>query len=787
MKNFLLAGLMASASFGAVSAWADDAVEETRELNTVVVVGEAQTYSSTESTEAMALQQSPVTSVLAQIDNLPGVNVNEGDVFGFDDWSTSLSLRGFQTNLGEQQVGITVDGLPNGNSNYGGGAKANRYIDTQNAGAIEVFQGTADIASRSNEALGGTINFTTQDPLDEERVRLSASIGEYDAQRMYGRYDTGLFLNDTTKAWISLSHQEATDWMEGSAENKRDHFAAKIMSEQFGWDWTGYLSFDDTHEDNYQRLYSKTDYETNPEWDQLIGNWTGIPYVDQVYRRGWSTLRENLFMYVKAEKEFENGLSLEFNVYRHDNDGRGDWIPPYLVDVTDDGTGNPQSEFTGGTTAYGTPFLGTFTFVDPNGVALAPDANCVSSITFPYGGAGAAYDPACYPANAIPVMSYRHTHYQKERTGITADFAFESSFENFDNEVRGGLWYEDTTRYEYRDWHKITDTTIGHNFNYPAYYVQYNREYPQTTTKLYLEDAVSIGNFTGRIGVKYFDNEIDRVDVFDATQNTSFSADSGLLWSGGVAYQATENLELFAGYAENFKAISDAVLERPASALSSIEPETADIFEAGLRFRNSYFTGSATFFDAEFANRLIFVANGTSTGNNYLIGTDGSYINAGGIEAQGLELAGNWTVNDNLDLYASYTYNDSSYLGSGDAGIDAANGIVPGNQVAGIAENMFVVSADFTRNNLFGGISAKYVDDRNVYAFSDGFVMDAYTIADLYAGVRGEQISDSLKGLEFTLTVNNLFDERYLGTHATNSGAWLGAARTAVFTVTADF
>ncbi|PPT05828.1 TonB-dependent receptor [Geitlerinema sp. FC II] len=38
---------------------------------------------------------------------------------------------------------MTVDGIANGNSNYGGGAKANRYIDTENVKGVEVSQGTA--------------------------------------------------------------------------------------------------------------------------------------------------------------------------------------------------------------------------------------------------------------------------------------------------------------------------------------------------------------------------------------------------------------------------------------------------------------------------------------------------------------------------------------------------------------------------------------------------------------------------------------------------------------------
>ena len=785
----LSASMFAALSMHAVAEEAADiAAEEERTLDTIVIVGQGKTYTSLETNESMQLQQAPITSALAVIDNLPGVNVSEGDVFGFDDWSTSISLRGFQTNLSEQQVGITIDGLPNGGSNYGGGAKANRYIDSQNMGAVEVSQGTADIASRSNEALGGTLNFTTSNPLDEENVRLSASIGDYEAQRIYGRYDTGLFLNDTTKAWISFSRQTATDWMEGSAESERTHFAAKAQSFQGPLELTGYVSYDDTHEDNYQRVYSKADFENYPDWDQLTGDWTGIPYVDQAYRRGWSTLRDNLFMYLKADYDVNEDITVSGSVYHHANQGRGDWVPPYIVNIRNDA--GAESEIGGGPAQQGGAFLGQIFFVDGNGFALTADPGCVSSLTFPYGGGGAQYDPACYADGAIGVQSYRHTHYQKKRTGLTLDGEWEAMFGNVENTLRGGIWYEDTQRDEYRDWHKITDTRIGHNFEKVPYWVQYNREYPQTTFKWYIEDSVTFGPVTATLGLKQFNNEVERNDLFDATAAASIDSDSDVLLSGGVTYNVMEGLELFAGYAENYKALGDLILERPASSLGNIEPETAEVIEVGARYTNGLFTGSLTFFDTEFANRLIFVSADTATGPNYLIGTDGSYVNAGGIESQGVEVAGTLTVNDNLELFASYTYNDSTYLGTGDAAVDAASGIVPGNKVTGVPENMFVVSADWTRNNFFGGISFKYVDDREVYAFAqgaNGFVLDSYTIGDLYAGVSGEAISDSLSGFDIRVNINNLFDEQYLGTHDFNSGAWLGAARTTVLTVTADF
>ncbi|KCZ86208.1 TonB-dependent receptor [Hyphomonas adhaerens MHS-3] len=789
-------GLLVSASFVLGFCAAAQTVEptpvganadEARELDTVIVVGQQQTYSSAESTESMALQQAPVTSVLAQIDNLPGVQVQEGDAFGFDDWSTGVAVRGFQNNLGEQQVGITIDGMPNGGSNYGGGAKANRYIDTQNAGAIEVSQGTADIASRTNDALGGTLNFTTQNPLDERRVRVSASLGDFDSQRFYGRYDSGFLSDNKTKFWVSLSTQSATDHVNQSADNSRDHMAAKLQTEQFGIDWTSYLAYDDTHENNYQRLFSPADFAANPNSDGLTAEWTGVPYIDQLYRKAWGTLRTNTFFYLKGEKEVFDGFKVDAGVYRHDNDGRGDWVPQYVVNVGQ----------------YGTSTVPLVTFTDPAGSPLTPTPGCVSSITYPYGGAGPEYDPACFPANSIPVSSYRHTHYQKERTGAYADFEWQTPIgQTVDNTLRGGLWYEDATRYEYRDWHKLIDSRVGADYDYTAYWVQYNREFPQSTFKWYLEDVVKVSDFSFRLGMKQFSNEIERADNFapnDAALNFKVSTDSDVLFSGGAAWtpSAVPGLEVFAGYAENFKAIPDTVLEVLAPG-GTPDPETSENSEVGVRYSGQRFRGSLVYFDSTFDNRLLAVANQTVNGIDYLEASNGGYINGGGIESSGFEASGEFRATDNLSFFASYTgISDAKILGSGIVTQDAATGLtvldsngnivstVVGNQVPGIAKNMAVVSADYTDGNFFAGLSTKWVDDRFVDV-GNTWTAEGYYDADLYAGISGEAISDDLSNLDFRLTVNNLFDGDWLA-GISGGGAWISAPRTVVFTVTADF
>ncbi|MDP5052636.1 MAG: TonB-dependent receptor, partial [Congregibacter sp.] len=78
-------------------------------LEEVFVTATSVAYGNTTVTESMKSQQSPITSVNALIDNLPGVSIQEGDSYGFDDWSTTIAVRGFQNSLSEQQIGTTID------------------------------------------------------------------------------------------------------------------------------------------------------------------------------------------------------------------------------------------------------------------------------------------------------------------------------------------------------------------------------------------------------------------------------------------------------------------------------------------------------------------------------------------------------------------------------------------------------------------------------------------------------------------------------------------------------
>ena len=743
-------------------------------MESITVVGKSVSYANNQTSDEMMKQQTSMTSVLAAIDNLPGVLINEGDTFGADDWSTSISIRGFQVDLSQQQIGITVDGIANGNSNYGGGAKANRYIDTENLARVDVSQGTADIASRSHEALGGTLDFVTLMPGVEERLVVSTTLAEFDGRKFFLRYETGEIAKDTF-AWFSLSNQESSDWMDQTAENQRDHFAAKIISTIGNVDLTAYASYDDTHEDNYQRVYGLAQFEQNSSWDQLTSEWTGIPYQDQAYRRGWSTLRENFFTYLKAD--FTVGdVAFSTNVYYHNNEGRGDWVPPYLVDVTDDGEGNGNSEVVPGNTVYGGDSLGQIFFVDRNGSQLSPIDGCASSISFPYGGAGAEYDPSCHEQGAIPVGSYRTTNYEKTRVGINGDFIWDTRIADMDNTLRGGFWYEDYTRDENRSWQKIIDSATSYRFDETPYWIQYDREFPVETMMFYLEDQLDVGFAKVHVGIKQFYVDVSKNDRFVSANDQSVSSDSDLLFAAGfVAPLPIDGVELFAGFAQNYAAIKDAVLERDDSDLSLVKPETADNFDLGLRYSTQDLSASLTYYATKFDDRINFVSNETVTGIDFLESAAGGYINDGGIESTGIEASLSYQLSDNFSVYGSYTNNNSEYT-------DAE---YLGNGVIGAAEQMGVVSIDWVRGNHSAGLSTKFVGERWLNQANTAAV-DAYTVSDIYFGTSIDDLGNSVESIEINFTINNLFDESYLGTIATNA-AWIGAPRTVALNLKAAF
>ena len=569
LPGFETAQAAASVAAGGVAAVAV-VLEIARLLETVSVIAAAPSvYAANVVAAPMLEQQAGITSVMAVVDNLPGVSVQEGDAYGFDDWSNNVAVRGFQVNLNEAQIGTTIDGLPNGTSDFWGGSKANRFVDAANLGGVDVSQGTADIASRSVEALGGTFNFVTDDPARERTWTVAATLGEHGGRRYHVRVDTGPLFGGGTYAWVSAARQEAEDWVQRVALNERDHLAGKLVSSHGRLDLTSYVSYDDVREITYQRIYSDADYRANPRWDRLSAHWTGVPYLDQFHRPGWTTDRRNAFAYLKADWALSDAAALSAGGYHHRMSGYGGWLPPFIVDVTDD-AGGPESELADGPTVRGGEVLGEIRFVDGGRAAVGPRPGCASSYVFNvYGPGGPEVDPACHPG-ASPVMSHRRADYLRNRSGLTLDHEWFGALGALGSRLRSGVWYERSSRAISRDWRRVLDPRIGVEHSDHAYWRQYDQDFPQRVFKWYVEETLYAGPLAFSGGVKQFLAGIERHDRFGVEPRLAVDSDSKALVSGGVTYETPlAGLEAFGGYAQNFKALSDRLLELPGRSVDA--------------------------------------------------------------------------------------------------------------------------------------------------------------------------------------------------------------------------
>lgn len=728
------------------------------DVEVLSVVGKRVSYANNSTDDNMQQLQAPIANVLDLVNNLPGVNVGQGDAFGSDDYTTTISMRGFVIDRADQQLGITIDGVPNGGSAYAGGSKANRYMESENTRYVEVGQSAADIASASLDALGGTLNFVSANPDMQRGAKVGISNGSHNARRYFARYDTGEVLGNTT-AYFSLTDSYNSRWI-GTGSNgysERFHLEAKSITELERARITARLSYDDAHEDNYD-YRSLEQFKQNPRWDGLTSAWTGNPDIDQNFAEAWSTLRENTLLYVKAEFDVSDNVEMAVTPYLHLQNGLGDWLPPYQVYATD-ADGNLISKGNGANRT-------TYNYVDSNGQPIL-DSNADTS-------------------GATRVSSYRHTHYEKQRFGVTANLNW-----TLDNQlIRAGVWLEQQDRNQIRDWHAVLDPKVYHYFDETPYWVQFDDDYQHDVIKFYLQDSLTFGDLQLVLGVQQYLIDIERTDNFAAANNGKLDSDSDLLPSVGLVYRLNDKLELFAGYAENFKAIPDTILNTVGQEFAELEAETADNFDLGLRYFGDSVNLSATYYKVKFNNRITLLAYSEIDDlPDYLTELDGTFVNVGGVKSEGLETSLEWRFAPHFSLTSSLTLNNAEYS-------ETINGYRAGDKVAAIPEQMLVAALNYNDGSYRAGISGKYTADyygaakraevngANVWNRDS---IPSSTIWNAYFGYRHEVAnSDMFRFVDLALTLNNVTDQTYI-TGGQEGAYLLGAGRTASFTVSLGF
>jgi iron complex outermembrane recepter protein len=735
MKHTLFnsAALMALFATGAAFAQpVSQPADTTAEAGEVIVYGQGQSRQTQTVKSKDITLAAPGTSPLKVLDKLPGVSFQSSDPFGAYEWSTRISVRGFNQN----QMGFTLDGVTLGDMSYGNynGLHVSRAIINEDVASAELAQGAGGLDSATSSNLGGTLKFTSRNPSDVMGGEVDATVGSDGMHRVYGRFETGEIKSlGGLRGYISGVNQQSDKW-KGYGERRAEQLNLKAVLPLGEGSLTGFVNTSKRREQDDQDLSLDMIKRLGYNWDNFQPNWAlanqvasiyqsnalfGTPAnypapittVDDSYYYGGG-VRDDTISGLTLALPLTDKISLDATAYQHQNEGQGLWVTPYQP--------SPNAYVAGSTTD-----------------------------------------------NAF--VSIRTTEYDIDRKGLTAGLTFDLGA----HVVSTGLWLEDNDFTQARRFYAENLSapkrdSLGFQSN--PFLTSWEYAFNTKTTQAYVQDVWSLSDaLKVNFGFKALKvtNKVNQ--KVGGTIAATLESKDNFLPQVGFVYKLNPTYEFFGSYAENMAAYVSAATAGPFASQSqaninyvrdNLQPEQSKTYEGGMRFKFDRFQGVAALYHVNFDNRILAVTQGAG-----IVGNAPVLSNVGGVETNGLELAGTYRFTPDWKLYASATYNQSEYA---DDVVNIVAGapvktLTKGKTVVNTPKSMIKSELSYDNGNLFGTLSVDHVGERYYTYTNVGGKVPAYTLSDLTVGYR----FNSLK-LDVQLNVTNLTDEQYVSTIGSN-------------------
>ncbi len=716
--------------------------DSSRVLRTIEVRGSATGLGQVRAGNAITaldLKLTPAgTSALKAIAQLPGVNMQSADPFGLYEWSTRVTMRGFQAS----QVGQTFDGITLGDMSYGNhnGLNIGRAVDADNLSDATVTHGGSALGTASSNNLGGVVQYLSADPSNTRGLSLRQMVGAARARRTALKYETGLLSRGGTafKSYLSFSRYDTDKW-KGSGERfsparsgllGQDGLfggAGEQWMDQVNWKaqflagahkFTAYYNFADKKESDYTDLTLARFNTLGRDWDQFA-DWNTAKTAatssqpDQAYFHSAQGARRDHFAYLSADFQLGERALLSIKPYLHTNEGAGDWHAPN----------------------YGS-------------TAFSPD----------------------------PIY-FRQTQYDNQRAGVVARARVQLG----PNDLEVGGWLERNESNIRRVAWRLEDYNASPVVDFDnVLALFFDRTGAIGNRTLYAQNTNTLLDNRLRLsyGVKYLYIDADftnngktdpRAAIFgDPTRpNVSIPTDGGLLPQVGVVWSANREWQLFGNFSQNANAFpyspQTGVYNTNAAAFQffkdNTKPEKATTVEGGVRLRRDRVEASLGLYAIDYNNRLIGVAVCPPTATCV-----SSFANVGGVSTRGAEALLSLRLAEGLSWVTSASYNDSQI----DDDYNNGTTVVPsaGKTIVDAPGVMGNTALRLTRGGVLGSLSARHVGKRYFSILND-IAAPSYTTVDLSAGYTFSRVG-ALKGLSVQLSALNLFDEAYIATMGTN-------------------
>jgi iron complex outermembrane receptor protein len=703
--------LLAGVAFGSVPAMAQQSTAPTAvdsEESEIVVFGKGETRQVQEVSSKELLILAPGTSPLKAIEKLPSVNFQSADPFGTYEWSSRVSIRGFNQN----QLGYTLDGIPLGDSSYGNnnGLHIGRAIISENIGVTRVSQGSGSIGTQATNNLGGTLEFFSADPSDGFGVDANLTYGSSNTMRAFGRINFGEA--GGVRGFLSGVYHNADKW-KGAGEQRSIHVNAKAIIPVGDAEFDGFFSYSDRAEQDYQDLslemINRLGYDHDnyfPDYAKAIAAArrvfvAPINNLDDSYYDA-SGLRKDTLASYGLTTPLGDGVTFKVKAYYHDNTGQGTWGTPYVA--------------------------------SPNGVP----------------------------------MSARTTEYDIQRGGVFSSLNAEVG----DHEVTVGGWYEHNDFTQARRFYAYESNTtpgLDHTkFLRNPFFTQWLFDFNTDTLQYYVQDKISLGDLTINLGWKGFqvNNESDP-RIQGSLAAGKIKSQDWFQPHAGVAYKLTDKAEIFGGFTQVTRAFVSSATSGPFSTTQAgfnaliargLKPESSDTFELGARYNDNVFNGVIGVYYVNFRNRLLGVQTGAG-----IVGNPAILQNVGSVRSIGFEAAGDVRLGGGLTLFASYSYTGATYRDN----VITPTAVIAtkGKEVVDTPKHLLRGEVAYDSDAFFGRVGANYMSKRYFNYLNDRSVpgrmlVDATVGYRLDAGLRAP--------LELQLNATNLFGKDYVATIGSN-------------------
>ncbi|MFC5742002.1 TonB-dependent receptor [Dyella tabacisoli] len=684
----------------------------TKTLETISVVGQNATRQVQQMDKAQIEQFTPGTSPIQMLAKLPGVNFITNDPFGTDEWSTRVSLRGFN----HTQLGYTLDGIPLGNTDYhsGDGLSVTRAWIGENIDELDLAQGSGALGTASTSNLGGTVQLRTADPSMTPGVRVNATGGTYGFKRGYIRADTGDLSG--FRGYVSGMYVDAPKW-KGNDDQTQKQLNLKALYQWEGGRITGLLDvvrrieqpYMDLSLDSLKRCGYRFDYLA-PDWQRSVnianGQYSGcVTNPDDTYYNG-NGIRNDELVSVKGEFFLNDQLTLNIQPYYHHDLGQGHWFTP-------------------------------------------------------------ASDLPYTPAPGDAPIALRLSHYLMTRGGMVNSLNYDLG----NHHIEGGFWFEDSKYTIGRSFQPISAAggPISQDQIYNTYFhTKFRQRFSTLTRQWYLQDSFSLLDDTLRIdaGFKGHNVTTNAIALLPGRASGALTAQSDFLPQVGANYKIGNGWEAFASFSMNQNAFEPGANGAWSSSQATFDglrntlrPERSANSELGVRYVDSTIQSSLALYNIDFKNRLLVIVPCAG-----VVSCPNQIANVGKVNSQGAEFTFVWQPTPALRWFNSATYNDAKYKDNYlDAGV-----LIPtkGKTVVDSPKQMFSSELSYKFGDFRASLGTKYTGPR-YYTFVNDQRIDGFWLWD--AGLSWEQKNLGFaKNLKISLTLSNLLNKKYISTIDSN-------------------